>query len=1027
MDKENSGNLEDVLEQLKNKVENTESAPSDAPLQDDMSANSEPMDADLLTERLRQQFMTESDSGEGETQADEYNIDSDLISEFYEEAQNTEETLEVTEESEAYEEVQEIVEEEYSEPIEENIYEEDNNTEVETSTPEAQEGEIVEIVIPWVEKIEDELAHEDEIEDFGGELNEDYFDDEASENSYVCFADDEMVDEEIFEQNEELEEVEDGEYDLPWYDDLPGADEEKETDEDLPLTLEEVETDNIILPVGADEYDEEEDEVDLIMDESDDEIILASAELTEAEKYSEQMDIDDVFVAENDEVIADIQKPYSLFEKPNIKAEPNVDFESDEENASFYRMIIDERTKRENAYGYFSDNTGDEIGEQNEQMPDSVEDIDIPEFKYGSYVSVDLSGSSGDGANADSEEVSDDFYGIDEHAVNFGDDKNSDAMPKFDYDHEESHSEIHTESDTTNVVWRRAKPILLAVIALAILILELLPVLNVVPDGMFDYTSYPWTYIFIDAQLLIFAAAICYKKLFDGFFKLFSSESNIYSVLSMTIIVTLLGSILSCFSAGEVVPKLYNFISAAYLLAVYLLEKIDNKRISDSINVLSGDSVFTLKRSQGKNSCAEKMYAGGLDPDTSILEPVEVENEGFEGVFSRERIWKNKRFSNNLVVSSAIPITVFSIFVAMISIVTSAGLSATVNAFSFTFVLLAPLSATIAYYLPILISYRRLSKRGCVIAGYEGAETIADCDAVVFADGHLFKDCDASDTGIKLYCDDSKTRELFVCLGAVYSKIGGPMQNTFSSVLGDEAHNVKMVRITRSGFEAVVDNKANLIVGSSEYLSRYGIMTDRADAKELGIVYVAMNSLLCAKISATYKTQPLFEQLSEILDDYDVRTVIETYDPIISGKYVAKCRHFTAAPISVVHKNINDYNSSDKGKSALGRAGAFVTSSRLKLVELLTFCKRITKLRRINTAFLVTSYAVAAVACVLLLFGGIMEEMNLLWALLYQAIFVSLCTLVTARFLPLSFDGLQKKKERQELKIQERENRFQYE
>ena len=1072
MDKENSGNLDDILKLLKNTVENTENAPSDISLDDNTKDVAEPINAETLKEKLREQFMSDSGVEGEENDGGEYNIDSALISEFYEEAQNAEEIQEseeiVVEDMEEIDssfepdleepdvfslvdeeetevfvgaELSEQNEEEYSEPLQEFVSDEAEGIEADSEIFEAQEGEIVEIVIPWVEQIEEETA-EDIPEDFGGELNEDYFDAEASENSYVCFADDAAIDEELFEQDEEFlddeaeESYDDDEDDLPWYDDLPGTVkaepiiEETHVIEEEPMVEEESapeedpeeedQANNIILPIDIDkyeEYDEDAEYDEFPMDEDENEFLAELSEQAEAEESAEQMDIDDLLVANSEDNAENIKKPYSLFEKSEKPSSVAAADESDEDS-SFYRMMIEARTERENAYGYFSSNANEESITQDEPQNEGIENIDIPEFKQNAYIAVDLSSTSVE--KDESAEISKDFYGIDEHDASAEFDKKRDGMPVFDYDHEETHGETLTEADTS-VFWRRAKPILMSVIALAILILELLPVLDIVPDGIFDYTSYPWTYIFIDAQLLIFASALCYKKLFDGLQKLFGSDANIYSVLSMTIIVTLLGSILSCFSANEVVPRPYNFISAAYLLVVCWLERVDKKRIEDSINILSGEAVFTLKRSQGKNSCAEKMYAGGLDPDTSILEPVEVESESFEGVFSRDKIWKNRGFSNSLVVSSVIPIIIFAIFMAMVSIVTAQGLATTVNAFVFTFVLLAPVSATVAYYLPIFISYRRLSKRGCVIAGYEGAAIVADCDAVVFGDGHLFKDCDAKEAGIKLYCDDSKTRELFECLGAVYSKLGGPMENTFSSVLGDGEHKVNMTRITRNGFEAVVDNKSNLIVGSSDYLARYGIITDRADSKESGIIYVAMNSLLSAKISVNYKTQPLFEELSAILDKYSVKSVVETYDPIVSGKYIAKCRGLTSSPISVVHKNINDYNSETKDKVVLGKAGAFVTSSRLKLVELLTFCKMITKLRKINVALVITSYSVAAAICLLLSFGGKMESVNLLWALLYQAIFVALYSLFALKILPLSFDALQKKKHLQEEMKKEKE------
>jgi hypothetical protein len=56
-----------------------------------------------------------------------------------------------------------------------------------------------------------------------------------------------------------------------------------------------------------------------------------------------------------------------------------------------------------------------------------------------------------------------------------------------------------------------------------------------------------------------------------------------------------------------------------------------------------------------------------------------------------------------------------------------------------------------------------------------------------------------------------------------------------------------------------------------------------------------------------------------------------------------------------------------------------------------------------------------------------MEDMNLLWALLYQMIFIALYTVTAIKILPLSFDAIQEKKFREEMKKQEKENRIQYE
>ena len=245
MDKENSGNLDELLERLKSTVENSDNAFTEetSPFSED--AHSEPINAELLKEKLREQFMSASPL-EKEEEGGEYNIDNDLISEFYEQ---TEDSVEesfveedaVVEEAEETEKVEEAEEETDTEAVvsEEDVAEEThaflvaepeaNEEEAEDTSDfveafegeredyleaeraEIEEGEIVEIVIPWVGEIEEEVTsdeEDEEDEDFGGAPDEVYFDEQSDENAYICFADENPSDEEILGVDEDVAEEE---------------------------------------------------------------------------------------------------------------------------------------------------------------------------------------------------------------------------------------------------------------------------------------------------------------------------------------------------------------------------------------------------------------------------------------------------------------------------------------------------------------------------------------------------------------------------------------------------------------------------------------------------------------------------------------------------------------------------------------------------------------------------------------------------------------------------------------------------
>ncbi len=1059
MDKEKhndiENNIDDILKNLKDKYEN-----QDAPLADvEVFENekNENISPDEINERLIEKFMgnKKESSKAGKS---EYSIDESLMSEFIDEA-------EVVEESE----VEEVAEE------------------IEEENEEGTVSEIVEIVIPIIdavstegENIEEAEEAEEDGEDYGDdEEGEDFYAEENAENAFVLFADDEVNDEDIFLEEEEdeetfvedeydsetdfaaesaeitestegenIEEAEEG--DLPWYTD----DELSINEESLEETEEEEEAKEaaIILPFDENEINIDEDAPDEFEKALDEELRaeeekelveeavsgVVEEEMLSLEGEEVAVPQDDIKELPSNEVVEESapQKEeeevpaYSLF--GDKKQQETKSVADEEDSLSFYKTIIAARTEREMQYGY-------PITE-----PSNVSDVYEGDFKASDIEPVDKAFDeiSIDNIQEDrkdeeafiatevAEEGDDsDFYDALEANEEPQTEENAgEVQPIIEFEEDVADEREVEEKELSKLV-KILKRVCMFALPLIILWLELMPILGIVPEGFLDYESFRAAYVLIDAQLLIFMAALNYEKLLDGLKKIISPAANFYSVLSMTVISTLLGSILSCFCMTDDVPRLYNFISALYLLVSYVLEYFERRRRREGTEILEkGEGVFTVHRSQGKNSLAEKMYAGGVDPDKSIFEPVEIETESYYPAFSREKVEKNKNFSNGLIIGAITPAIIFGIIMAVVAIVFERGLYTAFNTFSFAVVATSPVSAMVAYYLPLHIAHKRLSPRGCVIAGYESAAEIADCDALIFGDTHLFKECDAKEAGIKLFCDESKTRELFVCLACAYAKIGGPMKNTFSSVLGSESHKVSMIRITRNGFEAVIDNKNNLIVGSAEYLGRYGIYVEGAhDNKETGVIYVALNSAISAKISVFYRTQPLFEALLEILDDYDVRSVIETYDPMITGKYVARARDAFLSPISVVHKNINDYKTEGKAKQPLSRFGAFATASRLKLVELICFCKSLGKIRKVNNAILIGSYIFSGLLCASFVVNGAVTSVNMLWVLFYQLALTGIYAFSAIKLLPLSFEGMQEKRKREERRKQERENKERYE
>ena len=962
MDKEN--NIDDILRLLKDKVENSETA------EDNIEKSSDSFDAESLKEKLREQFASDEPI-EVEEIKDEYALDESFAAE-----------QESVVEQEPVVEQESVIEEELvaeHEPVVEQEPEIEIEPVIEVSIEkQSPEFEAFEISTEYIEMLES-LAQREE--------------DAIAEDSFAS----EETTEELQPVAEDIEgesvEAYLGEDDVPWYEDS------------IPLSESTVLDNNDGQDYSQPQYAEEGP-------------FLEYYEKIDDTAHQEVLEDDEKIIQ-----LPEIENAEEIVLSPEEINELNVEINSDEEvEESLYRTIMD--AEHQTLARRAAQREIDEVMSQESFDDDELDgeyDFDGEEIAKIMHVSNDISdGDEGVGTVERSkyEEkygISTDFYIAAEHddAPEEAEEVDQQIVREMEFGDADEQSEQQIVKVSP---WASIKPYVLGLLVGMLLLLELLPIFEIVPGGILDYTEYGIIYVLLDIQLTAFIVALYAKKLLNGLSRLMSLTVNVYSVLAITLAVTLAHSLLACFISVNGVPYLYNSISGVYILTAYIVDMLDAKRVRQTVSeLILADEIYTMNRSSGKDSIADKMYLGGISPDTNIYEPAEVKLENHKKCFVNDR----ENTKDKTVIYAMTPVVIFSALVGVSSMVLGNEFSYVINAMAVSFTMLAPLSAIISSFLPIYVTYRRLLHRGCIIASAKAAQRIGDCDALVFSDRHLFAESNTADNGIKLY-NEHRARDVLTCLDAVYEEIGGPMKRVFAGAnTNGEKRKVNIVRITRHGIEAIVDGKFSVIIGSSGYLMRYGISTDAEDKKEAhGILYVALNSRLEAKLSLNYRTEPLFEKLCEIMGDNKISTVIRTYDPVISGAYVAYCRQSKEAryPVSVVHKNKADFYKKDKTLISSAKAGAFVLSSRLKLVELSIFAKKIVRLIKYNSLIRGALFGISAILSVIFTVGGAMAYVNTLWVLLYHILISAIFALTAIKTLPVAFDRMKTEEPKREKK-----------
>ena len=242
------------------------------------------------------------------------------------------------------------------------------------------------------------------------------------------------------------------------------------------------------------------------------------------------------------------------------------------------------------------------------------------------------------------------------------------------------------------------------------------------------------------------------------------------------------------------------------------------------------------------------------------------------------------------------------------------------------------------------------------------------------------------------------------------------MAEVFSKIAkeGEELPDVSFVRISAKGTEAVVDGNKTVLVGTYEFMSRYGLAFPKSesegegeDAGESLTLCISINGRISAKISVKYKSAGLFEMIAERLAKEGIFCAIESYDPLISSELITRARLFGDAPISVVHLNLGDmarecYDEKTENKALLSGEpiGVAVGRSRLKLGEALVWCRRLMKIRNKCSKLVFAGSMVGMVAALAVFFLDLNSYVNQFGILAFQLLICLIAIVFTLSDIP---------------------------
>lgn len=984
-DEKNNGGqgIDGVLEELKRSYSEDSEANS-LPLETE--AASEEVSRDELQERLRSQFLNGDDRDDTPAQSYEYEIDEDFLQDAYNEKEN----------------IQDDIEEDYDEYIE-GSGEDNEKTPLEEADAEEYEDDKEAPYFQGVEEIQEE-------------------------NSYEEYQEDEEI-----QLREGLEEVQEEEYNeaLEAYD---------ETQEDKEIQ----ESDNQSVQINADEsyleddedyslwYESEENYKPLELEDDEPEFVadeLDGAFASEESVAYEETDGKGVAVKTAEDNYVDLfytSGEYDRYKNMSFKERITEDTPTVEELETALNgacaeeeFTLEEFDEAETIPLVFEEDPLPTASEEEPSEPRGLDEADLAlllEFGYKDEVLQNVS-------SEEIERISDERVMDEILEQTEADESAEEPEPSLDAveDEEERFKIMREKLQRQYESYRRKRGgvflrlIISSLIACVLLIYEALPIMGIEFGGILNRRDYFFVYALLGMQLMIFAAVPAFTRMYESCKKLLSFGIDVYFLASVSVIITFVYDLIVVFASSSIPPTFHFCAVMAVILAelselMHIVTDMRNYEyyFSEYLFEDDGNDVekkkYTLLKSEGRGSVAEKMYAGGLDSKNTVYFPRDIESTiGFFSASKRESK-RGKRMLSTVVISAIV-----ALMLTIVSGIIYEDLWIASAAFMITFNLMLPIVVTVAEWLP----FERLSAQnynyGAAFASEVSAEQYGDCDMLVFKDMHLFEKCESRNVNLAIYDSTSKA-VLLSCLNSLYSEIGGPLESAFASLKLSPLGKCKINRIARSGVEALVGSSYSILVGDEQFMSRYGIFFPAAAlGKEEDKIYtlcVSINNRPTARIAVKYKINERFYALLQKLADDKIYCVIETYDPMISTELFVRVRTYKGAPVNIVHRNAAEHalDKQNKKETALVSAmsdelSLLARGSRLNLAAAVSNAK---KMRLLRTLLNVTSgvlIAMGALLSVILVLTESIASFNEMFVLLYWLVgFLALAGLMIWKF-----------------------------
>ncbi len=535
------------------------------------------------------------------------------------------------------------------------------------------------------------------------------------------------------------------------------------------------------------------------------------------------------------------------------------------------------------------------------------------------------------------------------------------------------------------------KLVLSAVFAFLLFALECLPTMGVSLPAFLDVDTYPVVYSMATLQLVWLCGAVCYKEIANGFFSLLQFRFTSGGLLGLSVLFcTICGAVCAALGGTAMV---YHFSAAFLALIIRVFDFFDVRRemlafdIASSVqsqkHVVLGASVESVAQIEGLED-----YTG---EDSLVLR---TEKCNFvENYFSRTAKRSDRDIiGNKYIVPALLAISLVSFIITLAG---GEGVAMAFSVLNMTFAVGLPTLVLLSSSYPLYKAARKLYRSESTIIGESAVDEYSGTTMICFDDADAFPSYGVGLESLRIY-GNSDIETIIEQMGAVFSKLGGPLKHVFTLMTSDcpRPYKVKIEGVYENGINAVVDGRT-LYVGSADYIKYCGFnvldTTDEIGGKRFSTMYLAEEGGLRAKFFIRYTLDGGFDSIVKKLARHGIASVILTGDSNINDELLAKSLDISRLPVKVVRRSplegATNPERADSGVVSRGGVG--------ELVGAVTMCDRLAKVIATMRAVRIATAVICSVLMIVLAALKMTDSIPSLYVLVYHLFWLIPSWLVT--------------------------------